>query len=562
LKALLPTYKHRNVRTNLVTGVMLFCLVVSCNLVRADVPEGGLAQLVRSTRPAVVFVVVAMASGAQSGTGFVSSSDASTSTIITANHVIEGETHVDIIFDSDEHERYPARVIKRDHVRDVAVLAVDVGHRSTLLLDSARDIQEGASIIVIGYPLVTLEFRRLGGDALRPSVHSGIISAVRLNGEIVQFDAATYHGDSGAPIIDVSNGRVVALVHGVALDPSYAARGLEQALPGSSFGPSATTISAVLNGAGTSQSMIPNGSSTDTGSARIASGGKTAAVASASVGATSASYRLGYDVPHLSVTKGSVDQGNDIDQALVASVEDRLVAFLKGDNALYLVPVHLNAQSVTDSEHLSGYCDDNRLNALAAPVYAWHLTGGPRYNSFGGIVGYSGTATVKMDLIVVDCFGFPFFAGEKTKSENRYFAHRTPEREIVDMANNLLDELTQDFEAARSARSAAWSNLLKTGIQIDPKDHDFHSLVALRKKSKGFAVVAIVPGGPADKAGIRVQDVILKIDENDASFLSLAELVGKMNTSEYIVSIQRPEGTLNVTVHPMHYAEIAKLLQR
>jgi C-terminal processing protease CtpA/Prc len=83
-----------------------------------------------------------------------------------------------------------------------------------------------------------------------------------------------------------------------------------------------------------------------------------------------------------------------------------------------------------------------------------------------------------------------------------------------------------------------------------------------RKKSKGFAVVAIVPGGPADKAGIRVQDVILKIDENDASFLSLAELVGKMNTSEYIVSIQRPEGTLNVTVHPMHYAEIAKLLQR
>ena len=101
------------------------------------------------------------------------------------------------------------------------------------------------------------------------------------------------------------------------------------------------------------------------------------------------------------------------------------------------------------------------LNALAIPAFAWNLTGGPRYNGYGVLVGYLGEAAVKLDFVVFDCFGMPFFVEQKTKTENRYFAHRQPDREIVDMANDLLDQVTSDFSIAKAQRAAAWNNLLK-----------------------------------------------------------------------------------------------------
>ncbi len=130
----------------------------------------------------------------------------------------------------------------------------------------------------------------------------------------------------------------------------------------------------------------------------------------------------------------------------------------------------LSSEAVTDSQHLSGYCDDSRVNALAVPAFTWNLTGGPRYNAYGVLVGYSGEAAVKLDFFVFDCFGIPFFAEQKTKTENRYFVHRQPDREVVDMANDLLDQVTADFSVAKTQRAAVWHNLLKTGLSIDPFD--------------------------------------------------------------------------------------------
>lgn len=185
-------------------------------------------QVVKKAKAATVLIVVATNDGAQSGTGFAVQSSADSTTIVTANHVVEGETQVDVIFDSSEKERYPAEIVRRDHVKDVAILKVHVGRRPTIALESPDDVSDGMQIVLIGYPLATLEFHRLQGDALQPSVHTGIVSAVRFNGAVLQFDAATSHGDSGGPIIDTDNGRVVAIVHGAELDPSYEARGLEQ----------------------------------------------------------------------------------------------------------------------------------------------------------------------------------------------------------------------------------------------------------------------------------------------------------------------------------------------
>jgi hypothetical protein len=79
--------------------------------------------------------------------------------------------------------------------------------------------------------------------------------------------------------------------------------------------------------------------------------------------------------------------------------------------------------------------------------------------------------------------------GRKTKSENRYFAHRTPDREIVDMTDDLLDQLISDFSETRTSSSAAWTSLLKTGIAIDPSDSRFHSMMFVQKLPEGTKCV-------------------------------------------------------------------------
>jgi len=510
-------------------------------------------QVVRKAKPATVFVVAATTSGAQSGTGFAVQSDADSTTIVTANHVIEGETQVDVIFDGSESERYPAEVIRRDHVKDVAILKVRVGHRPTLSLEGPDDVVEGMQIVLIGYPLTTLEFHRIGGDALQPSVHTGIVSAIRFNGAILQFDAATYHGDSGGPIIDTDNGRVVAIVHGAALDPSFAARGLEQSLPGSSFGPSSSTIASVMYETGSDNTKaVSNG-----GEESSASAGAT----QVATGATSSSYRVGYGIPHEVVTDGDVQSGNEINEAVEAAALDRLQDFLKQDNSLYLIPVSLDQTAVADPQRLSGYCDDARLNALVFPSYAWNLTGGPRYNAYGGLLGYSGEALVSVDLFVFDCYGIPFFVEHKSKSENRYFAHRAPDREIVDMTNDLLTQLMSDLSASQAKYAARWQSLLKTGLDVDPTDGKLHSMMFFIKKPEGYQVLSVVPNGPADQAGVKAQDVIEQINGQDASSMDRSRLLDLMNAPTFTLVLQRPGGNVTVTVHPESYENLLRELQ-
>jgi S1-C subfamily serine protease len=116
---------------------LLFAMIASCGpSSSADLPFSSVYE---ADRPSVVYIVSALPAGAASGSGFIYSSTGSTSTIITANHVVEGASRVDVILDSDPHQRYAATIVRRDHVRDVAVLTIPVGNRRALpLMDAIR----------------------------------------------------------------------------------------------------------------------------------------------------------------------------------------------------------------------------------------------------------------------------------------------------------------------------------------------------------------------------------------------------------------------------------------
>jgi len=501
------------------------------------------ATIYESERSSVVYIVAALPNGAASGSGFIYSSTGSTSTVVTANHVVEGASRVDVVLDSDPHHRYPATIVKRDHVRDVAILTIPIGNRKALPLMDPQKIREGSEMAVIGYPRATKRFEQILGDDLRPSVHVGIISAIRLKGEIIQYDAPTDHGDSGGPVIDKATGAVIAIVHGALLDPSYAARGLEQALPGSNYGMSVATIESVLNGSSSAGSVASNSMPQSAASTATSPG-----TAVASAGGSSAAYRVGYGAPHY--TNAEVETDSQL-------VLQRLASYFSTQNTFYMVPVSFG--TVTENgQKISGVCDDERLNAIVQPAISWNF---PRVYL---ATGAPESVAVKVSLVVTDCSGGAFFYVVKTQTEGRKFSHRTVDRQIVDIANDLLDQTLKDFETFRATHAAAWDSLLKTGIAIDPNDGRYHTLFNFNflPDTHKVHVYAVFTNGPAAKGGLQVGDIIETVNGQIVTGMTASQIIDLFNVTKVELTVSRPGGQATLTIVPEKTQDLLSSLGR
>lgn len=125
--------------------------------------------------------------------------------IVTNNHVVEGASEI-IVKLNDEH-KFPAKVIGRDPLTDLALIKIEPGKVKLQVLplgDSDRaDI--GDWVVAIGNPL-----------GLEWTITAGIISAKGRelgNGpydNFLQTDASINPGNSGGPLINMS-GQVVAI---------------------------------------------------------------------------------------------------------------------------------------------------------------------------------------------------------------------------------------------------------------------------------------------------------------------------------------------------------------
>lgn len=486
--------------------------VALCSLVFSMPPKAvsaSFSDVYRRVKPSVVYIVVATADGAQSGSGFIYDSNASRSIIVTADHVVAGGQRIDVILDSDVSKRYRATLLEHDRKRDVAFLEIPVGHRSPLRLAERPDIAEGNSIAVVGYPRAAKIFERLEGDDLRPSVHEGIVSAVRLNGAIIQFDAQVDHGDSGGPVVDVTSGKVVAIVLGGLLDRSYILAGLEKPLPGSAYGASSPTIYAVRNGL-----------AEDTASESHSAAPSTQ---------NSASYRVAFASP-----EGS----NSIVQAMMDVFTQRIREHFTGTNVFYAIPAS-NMAYGSDSSKLQAFCDDLRVNALVLPFYNWQ----------SDITIYGG-ATVTTGLVITDCYGVPFYAAQRSKSESRFFANRSVEREVIDMGNDLIDRMLSDFNTYRETRSADWENLLRYGIAADPKSVSDRVLVGVIAQDKQYRVKYLRPEGLGQKAGLAEGDIIYSIDGQPPNASDTGFQVAQKLESATTVVVRRPDGDITITIRP------------
>lgn len=175
--------------------------------------------------PSVVSISVTSSDGGGSGSGSIYRTSSTSSYIITNNHVIDGAvTSGSIRVELTNGDQYPATIVGRDPVYDLAVLQIKFGNLPTVALGDSSKVSVGDPVIAIGSPL-----------GLASTVTSGIISALNRpvstgNNEsqsyvnAIQTDAAINPGNSGGALID-AQGRIIGVNSAIATLSSGSASG-------------------------------------------------------------------------------------------------------------------------------------------------------------------------------------------------------------------------------------------------------------------------------------------------------------------------------------------------
>jgi hypothetical protein len=159
-------------------------------------PELSLEELVRQTKPAVVY----LRGLDKSGTGFFVTE---TGVIATNAHVARGEESLLTILPGGE--QLEAKVVYIDADLDIALAKVEGKEFPHLALADAATVKQGENVLAIGNP----------GDAMLFSVTKGIVSAVGKfpnagPGTWIQTDTPINPGNSGGPLLN-SRGEVIGI---------------------------------------------------------------------------------------------------------------------------------------------------------------------------------------------------------------------------------------------------------------------------------------------------------------------------------------------------------------
>jgi len=143
------------------------------------------------------------------GSGFIISKDG---LIVTNKHVVVDET-ADYTVLLNDGNKYPAKVLARDPLNDVAVLKIEAKDLPILDFGKSADLKVGQKVIAIGNALG--EFRNtvstgvVSGLARSITASNGLFSSEQLAG-LIQTDASINPGNSGGPLLDIA-GRVIGI---------------------------------------------------------------------------------------------------------------------------------------------------------------------------------------------------------------------------------------------------------------------------------------------------------------------------------------------------------------
>ena len=177
---------------------------------RREIPQGS--ELITLTSSTVLLpsgdspfelvspAVVSLQGNSALGSAFMISRDG---LALTNHHVIDGQRTLTALFPGGR--KRPARVIRANEEADIALIeiACEEDCWTVSLADEAPVV--GSDLFVIGTPLT---------ESLSHTMTRGIVSGLRLYSGVtlIQTDAAVNPGNSGAPMLDATSGRVLGIV--------------------------------------------------------------------------------------------------------------------------------------------------------------------------------------------------------------------------------------------------------------------------------------------------------------------------------------------------------------
>ena len=202
------------------TGALFLSSTGTCSSNRTLVEIGSNGMNTKAisalVTPTVVSISVTATAGSGTGSGSIYKSNASTSYIITNNHVIESAaTSGTIKVEFTNGDQVNATIVGRDPMYDLAVLAIKTGNLPTIAIGDSSKVSVGDPVLAIGSPL-----------GLASTVTSGIVSALNrpvTAGDVgsqsyvnaIQTDAAINPGNSGGALVD-AQGRIIGVNSAIA----------------------------------------------------------------------------------------------------------------------------------------------------------------------------------------------------------------------------------------------------------------------------------------------------------------------------------------------------------
>jgi len=162
-------------------------------------PEMTVAELVKSVKPAVVYVATFDAGGQQEGLGSGFVVDAS-GIVVTNLHVIQGARALAVKVDGEIYDK--VEILEYDARRDIAVLRIrPFGRLQTVPLGDSDAVEIGEEAVAVGNP-----------KGMEHTVSSGLISAFRQDEgyKLIQISVPISPGSSGGPLFD-RRGRVIGI---------------------------------------------------------------------------------------------------------------------------------------------------------------------------------------------------------------------------------------------------------------------------------------------------------------------------------------------------------------
>ena len=144
---------------------------------------------------------------AVSGSGFVISSNATSSYIVTNYHVINNVQDIKVFFANGDS--YDATLVGGEEDNDIAVLRIEVGNLQTVTLGDSDALNVGENVYAIGNPLGELTFTFTGGYVSAKDRSVTMSDGTVMN--MLQTDTAINTGNSGGPLFN-EYGQVIGIV--------------------------------------------------------------------------------------------------------------------------------------------------------------------------------------------------------------------------------------------------------------------------------------------------------------------------------------------------------------